>query len=262
MSSMVYFLTFGILSPFLTLWWSRRLGFKTLKLQLMLQTFFLVFFFAAVGNQSGEAASDLAAVIFLIGVANSFYGFKKVKDLVVSSASPMEQVSPEVAEPQKAKPATTPEVEETSPDEMPRTAQVEIREGENGSEIVATQRTWEEVERFFVQALSNKRGKRFIFEIESSVYTDIYFQGYSEPDLSRTIEAAADLSVRPKLSDKQKLAMSVIGWDLPSEDLPNFIMFLESSESGDRSLAQIFTKTLREGYGLELGTFSVIAPVR
>ena len=262
MSSMVYFLTFGILSPFLTLWWSRRLGFKTLKLQLMLQTFFLIFFFAAVGNQSGEAASDLAAVIFLIGVANSFYGFKKVKDLVVSSASPMEQVSPEVAEPQKVKPPTTPDDEETSLVQMPRTAKVEIREGENGSEIVATQRTWEEVERFFVQALSNKRGKRFIFEIESSVYTDIYFQGYSEPDLSRTIEAAADLSVRPKLSDKQKLAMSVIGWDLPSEDLPNFIMFLESSESGDRSLAQIFTKTLREGYGLELGTFSVIAPVR
>ena len=174
----------------------------------------------------------------------------------------MEQVSPEVAEPQKVKPPTTPDDEETSLVQMPRTAKVEIREGENGSEIVATQRTWEEVERFFVQALSNKRGKRFIFEIESSVYTDIYFQGYSEPDLSRTIEAAADLSVRPKLSDKQKLAMSVIGWDLPSEDLPNFIMFLESSESGDRSLAQIFTKTLREGYGLELGTFSVIAPVR
>ena len=262
MSSMVYFLTFGILSPFLTLWWSRRLGFKTLKLQLMLQTFFLVFFFAAVGNQSGEAASDLAAVIFLIGVANSFYGFKKVKDLVVSSASPMEQVSPEVAEPQVEKPATTPDDEETSLVQMPRTAKVEVREGENGAQLVATQRTWAEVETFFIQALSNKRGKRFIFEIESNIYTDIYFQGYSEPDLSRTIEAAADLSVRPKLSDKQKLAMSVIGWDLPSEDLPNFIMFLESSESGDRSLAQIFTKTLREGYGLELGTFSVIAPVR
>ena len=110
--------------------------------------------------------------------------------------------------------------------------------------------------------MSNKRGKRFIFEIESDLYKDIYFQGYSEPDQSRTIEAAADLSVRPKLSDKQKLAMSVIGWDLPSEDLPNFIMFLETNESGDQSLAQVFTRTLREGYALELGTFSVIAPVR
>jgi hypothetical protein len=88
---------------------------------------------------------------------------------------------------------------------LPQRLKVEIREGEEGSQIVATQRTWEEVETFFIQALSNKRGKRFIFEIESNVYTDIYFQGYSEPDLSRTIEAAADLSVRPMLSDKQKL---------------------------------------------------------
>ena len=261
-SAMFYFLTFGILSPFATIWWGRRLGFKTLKLQLILQIFFLVFFIAAVGNQSGEEASGLATIIFLFGIANSFYGFKKVKDSLVASVKPVEQEAKEVVEPQGANPPTAPDDEETSLVQMPRTAKVEIREGENGSQLVATQRTWAEVETFFIQALSNKRGKRFIFEIESNIYTDIYFQGYSEPDLSRTIEAAADLSVRPKLSDKQKLAMSVIGWDLPSEDLPNFIMFLESSESGDRSLAQIFTKTLREGYGLELGTFSVIAPVR
>jgi len=261
-SAMFYFLTFGILTPFATIWWGRRLGFKALKIQLLLQIFFLIFFIAAVGNQSGEAASGLATIIFLLGIANSFYGFKKVKDLLVVSVNLVEQETPKVAEPQVANPPTTPDVEETSLVQMPRTAKVEVREGENGAQLVATQRTWAEVETFFVQALSNKRGKRFIFEIESNIYTDIYFQGYSEPDLSRTIEAAADLAVRPKLSDKQKLAMSVIGWDLPSEDLPNFIMFLESAESGDRSLAQIFTKTLREGYGLELGTFSVIAPVR
>jgi len=261
-SAMFYFLTFGILSPVATIWWGRRLGFKTLKLQLALQIFFLVFFIAAVGNQSGEAASGLATIVFLLGIANSFYGFKKVKDSLVASVKPVEQENPKVAEPQVVQPPTTPDDQETSLVQMPRTAKVEVREGENGSQLVATQRNWAEVETFFIQALSNKRGKRFIFEIESNIYTDIYFQGYSEPDLSRTIEAAADLSVRPKLSDKQKLAMSVIGWDLPSEDLPNFIMFLESSESGDRSLAQIFTRTLREGYALELGSFSVIAPVR
>jgi serine/threonine protein kinase len=261
-SAMFYFLTFGILTPFASIWWGRRLGFKSLKVQIILQIFFLVFFIAAVGNQNGQEASGIATIIFLLGIANSFYGFKKVKDLLVASVNLVEQETPKVAEPQVANPPATPDVEETSLVQMPRTAKVEVREGENGAQLVATQRTWAEVETFFIQALSNKRGKRFIFEIESNIYTDIYFQGYSEPDLSRTIEAAADLSVRPKLSDKQKLAMSVIGWDLPSEDLPNFIMFLESAESGDRSLAQIFTKTLREGYGLELGTFSVIAPVR
>ena len=122
--------------------------------------------------------------------------------------------------------------------------------------------TWDEVEDFFTKALSSKRGKRFIFEIESDIYKDIYFQGYSEPDASRTIEAAADLSVRPKLSDAQKLAMSAIGWDLPSEDLPNFIMFLDKEESDDLALAEIFVLSLREGYGLELGSFRVIAPSR
>lgn len=260
-SAMVYFLTFGIGAPIATFLWALRLGFKTLGLQLFLQTLFFINFFAFATTESGQTSSDIATVLFLIGIFFSFYGFKKVKDAVVSSANPVADAS-EVVVPQKAQPSTTSDNEENSLVEMPRTVKVEIREGENGSQIVATQRTWEEVERFFVQSLSNKRGKRFIFEIESSVYTDIYFQGYSEPDLSRTIEAAADLSVRPKLSDKQKLSMSAIGWDLPSEDLPNFIMFLESAESGDRSLAQIFTKTLREGYGLELGTFSVIAPVR
>ena len=243
-SAMIYFLTVGLLSPFATLWWGRRLGFKTLKLQLILQTFFLVFFFVAVGNQTG-AASGIAALIFIIGIGNSVYGFKKVKDLLVSSTGLSEKKASQDSDPT-----------------LPPTAKVEVRESAGIAQIVGKQRTWEEVEKFFVHSLSSKRGKRFIFEIESDVYKDIYFQGYSEPDQSRTIEAAADLSVRPKLSDKQKLAMSVIGWDLPSEDLPNFIMFLETNESGDQSLAQVFTRTLREGYALELGTFSVIAPVR
>jgi len=244
-SALIYFFTFGILSPFATIWWGRRLGFKSLKPQLALQFFFLIFIFIASGVEAEGETSDASTIVFVLGVANSFYGFKKVRDLAIASADLVD-----VKELEPAKPPAPP------------TAKVEIRESDGGSQIVGTQRSWTEVETFFVQALSNKRGKRFIFEIESDMYTDIYFQGYSEPDLSRTIEAAADLSVRPKLTDAQKLSMSVIGWDLPSEDLPNFIMFLESDESSDRSLATIFARTLREGYGLELGTFRVLAPVR
>ena len=242
-SALAYIFTFGIMSPVATIWWGRKLGFKSLKLQLALQSFFSFFILMGTIAEANQPPSDILSVLRIIGIVVGVLGYRRIVNLLTQPTAPADKV-------------------ETPLVEMPRTAKVEVREGENGSQLVATQRTWAEVETFFIQALSNKRGKRFIFEIESNIYTDIYFQGYSEPDLSRTIEAAADLSVRPKLSDKQKLAMSVIGWDLPSEDLPNFIMFLESSESGDRSLAQIFTRTLREGYGLELGTFSVIAPVR
>jgi serine/threonine protein kinase len=242
-SALAYVFTFGIASPVATIWWGRKIGFKSLKLQLALQSFFSLFVLMGTIAEANQPPSGLLSGLRVIGIVVGVLGYRRIVNLLTQPTAPADKV-------------------ETPLVEMPRTAKVEVREGENGSQLVATQRTWAEVETFFIQALSNKRGKRFIFEIESNIYTDIYFQGYSEPDLSRTIEAAADLSVRPKLSDKQKLAMSVIGWDLPSEDLPNFIMFLESSESGDRSLAQIFTRTLREGYGLELGTFSVIAPVR
>jgi hypothetical protein len=242
-SALAYIFTFGIMSPVATIWWGRKLGFKSLKLQLALQSFFSLFVLMGTIAEANQPPSGFLSGLRVIGIVVGVLGYRRIVNLLTQPTAPADKV-------------------ETPLVEMPRTAKVEVREGENGSQLVATQRTWAEVETFFIQALSNKRDKRFIFEIESNIYTDIYFQGYSEPDLSRTIEAAADLSVRPKLSDKQKLAMSVIGWDLPSEDLPNFIMFLESSESGDRSLAQIFTRTLREGYGLELGTFSVIAPVR
>ena len=244
-SALAYVFSFGIASPIATIWWGRKIGFKSLKLQLALQTFFSVFVLMGTIAEANQPPSGFLSGLRVVGMVIGIIGYRRVVSLLMKTGE-----SPIADEPVDVTPPSPPKTK------------VEIREGEEGSQVVATQRTWEEVERFFVQALSNKRGKRFIFEIESDVYTDIYFQGYSEPDLSRTIEAAADLSVRPLLSDKQKLGMSVIGWDLPSEDLPNFIMFLESSESGDRSLAQIFTKTLREGYGLELGTFSVIAPVR
>ena len=242
-SALAYVASFGIMSPVATIWWGRKIGFKSLKLQLALQTFFSLFVLMGTIAEANQPPSGFLSGLRVIGIVLGVLGYRRIVNLLIQPVTPEVKV-------------------ETPLVEMPRTVKVEVREGENGAQLVATQRTWAEVETFFIQALSNKRGKRFIFEIESNIYTDIYFQGYSEPDLSRTIEAAADLSVRPKLSDKQKLAMSVIGWDLPSEDLPNFIMFLESAESGDRSLAQIFTKTLREGYGLELGTFSVIAPVR
>ncbi len=244
-SALAYVFSFGIASPIATIWWGRKIGFKSLRLQLALQSFFSILVFAGTVAEANQPPSGFLSGLRVVGMVVGVFGYRRVVNLLLKTSDTPDAVQSEVG----------------TPPAPPKT-KVEIREGEEGSQVVATQRTWEEVERFFIQALSSKRGKRFIFEIESSVYTDIYFQGYSEPDLSRTIEAAADLSVRPKLSDKQKLSMSAIGWDLPSEDLPNFIMFLESAESGDRSLAQIFTKTLREGYGLELGTFSVIAPVR
>ena len=242
-SVLAYVSSFGIGSPVATMWWGRKIGFKTLKVQFGLQLFFSIFVIMGTIAEANQEPSGLLSGLRVIGTGIGYLGYRRIINLLLDSSeksSDGEKVTSRAKQPSK----------------------IEVREGLLDSKLVGSQNSWDQVESFFVQALSSKRGKRFIFEIESDLYKDIYFQGYSEPDQSRTIEAAADLSVRPMLSDKQKLAMSVIGWDLPSEDLPNFIMFLETNESDDQSLAQVFTRTLREGYALELGTFSVIAPVR
>jgi hypothetical protein len=221
--------SFGMLAPITTFWWGRKIGFTDLKRQLILQFIFGLLTLIGTVAESGQQPSSALSFLRLLGICLGIFGYRKIVDLLARGSS---------------KPNT------------------ELVKSEQASSRLESHLTWHEVEKSFLQGLANKRGKRFIFEIDSAVYKDIYFQGYSEPDASRTIEAAADLSVRPKLSDKQKLSMSVIGWDLPSEDLPNFIMFLDTDESDDRALAAIFARTLREGYGIELGTFRVIAPIR
>jgi hypothetical protein len=138
----------------------------------------------------------------------------------------------------------------------------EQRRAESASEVTGGHQSWDEVKAAFASALSKHQGTRFIIEILSAELQDIYFQGYEEPDGAWTIEAAADLSVRPHLTEDQKVKMSMIGWERPSEGLPNFIMFLEADESDNDDIAEIFTKSLRDGYGLSITKFRVMAKAR
>jgi hypothetical protein len=133
---------------------------------------------------------------------------------------------------------------------------------ELASVVTGGHQSWEEVKATFKEALAKHKGSRFIIEILSAEYQDIFFQGYEEPDGAWTIEAAADLAVRPHLTEDQKVKMSMIGWDLPSEGLPNFIMFLEADESEHEDMAEIFMKSLRDGYGLTITKFRVMAKDR
>ena len=242
-SMFVHVLSFGIASPFITIWWARKIGFKGLKAILAAQCFFSSLALIGTVAEANQSPSGFLWSVRTIALGFGVWGFIRI----LNNVAPIDGKESAKALEVPAKKAES---------------KVEVRESEVDSKLVGTYGTWAEVEAFFAKVLSKKEGKRFIFEIESDVITDIYFQGYSESDSSRTIEAAADLSVRPYLTADQKKNMSKVGWELPSEGLPNFIMFLEVEESNYRSVAAIFTRSLKEGYGLEIGTFRVMAPVR
>jgi serine/threonine protein kinase len=243
LSIFFHVISFGILAPFITIWWGRKISFKGIKAILGAQCFFSSLAFIGTVAEANQSPSGFLWSIRTIAIVFGAWGFIRI----LNDVAPQTGIA-------AAKEQETPAKKSES--------KVEVREGLVDSMLVGTYGTWEEIEAFFAKVLSKKDGKRFIFEIESDVISDIYFQGYSESDSSRTIEAAADLSVRPRPTDDQKNKMAKIGWELPSEGLPNFIMFLDVNESGYRSLASIFTRSLKEGYGLEIGTFRVLAPVR
>jgi serine/threonine protein kinase len=227
----VYFLSFGMFAPFVTLWWARRIGFLHLKTILVVQSLTSFLIFAGTVAESGQSPSGFLWLVRIVGLFTCLWSYSVIKEKL----------------------GAKPVIEERTKKE---------RRAETAGEVTGGHQSWEEVKATFKSAVSTRHGKRFIIEILSAEYQGIYFQGYSEPDGAWTIEAAADLSVRPHLTEDKKVKMSMIGWELPSEGLPNFIMFLEADESDDDDISEIFTKSLRDGYGLSITKFRVMAKAR
>ena len=117
--------------------------------------------------------------------------------------------------------------------------------------------SWSVVESTIFEYLAGRKGKQFTIEILSNVYTGIYFQGYSEPGGYITVEAASNISVKPPLETENRKGLIKIGWEPPSDGLPNFIKFLDLKESENAEIAKLFVETLQNGYKLEIGTFKV-----
>jgi len=229
-SATLYIFSFGLVSPFVTWWWTRRVGYVGLKAVLIAQSLLTAVVYYGIATTSNDPMSDFMALTFFVNYVSSVWSYQVIKRRL--AGIDFKKKSPEEKSKQRA------------------------------SEVTGGHQSWDEVKEAFKRALAKHKGSRFIIEILSAEYTDIYFQGYSEPDGAWTIEAAADLAVRPNLSEDQKVKMSMIGWDRPSEGLPNFIMFLEADESEHEDLAEIFTKSLRDGYGLSITKFRVMAKDR
>jgi hypothetical protein len=135
-------------------------------------------------------------------------------------------------------------VSETSPEDRA------FAEDENGKPIFPL--TWGDITgEIYSVLISSKRG-RFSFEVESPSLTGLFFQGYLESDGSATIECAADLSVRPKISISQKDALVKLGWEPPTQKLPNFLRLMDLEESDGGELADFMCTTIRVGYQVPL----------
>ena len=212
----------------------------------------------ALENSAGELPSwagfyilCVYIAIFLVHRYMYFYvktgeapvkGVKKEKKKSKDEAPVVAETPAPVEEPIPA-PATAPAVEPVAEVSDPNATT-----GDN---------SWSVVESTIFEYLAARKGKQFTIEILSNAYTGIYFQGYSEPGGYITVEAASNISVKPPLEAENRKGLIKIGWEPPSDGLPNFIKFLDLKESENSEIAKLFVETLQDGYKLEIGTFKV-----
>jgi hypothetical protein len=67
-SALAYVFSFGIASPIATIWWGRKIGFKSLKLQLALQSFFSLFVLMGTIAEANQPPSGFLSGLRVIGM--------------------------------------------------------------------------------------------------------------------------------------------------------------------------------------------------
>lgn len=123
-------------------------------------------------------------------------------------------------------------------------------EDESGAPLYSV--SWRDIQADIYAILAQVGREQFVLEVAAESIAGIFMQGYFEDDGSATVECAADLSLRPKVTLGQMDALQRVGWEPPSRDIPNFIVFLSPADSTPDALADFFTRTLRDGYGLRV----------
>lgn len=111
---------------------------------------------------------------------------------------------------------------------------------------------WLEITRLFADMIE-AADDLLIIQTHSKRYTSChpYLQICYEDDRAMTIEAVSNRFLRPALSIDAQNTMSEFGWELSDEEnMPNYFKFLHKESANPLVVAELFTKTLRQVYGV------------
>jgi len=111
---------------------------------------------------------------------------------------------------------------------------------------------WLSITKLLAEMISNA-DDLLIIQTYSQRYTDCdpYLQICFEDDRAMTIEAVSNKFLTPPLSVDAQNTMLELGWELSDDPkLPNYFKFLHRENAEPYQVAQLFTATLRNAYGI------------
>jgi hypothetical protein len=113
---------------------------------------------------------------------------------------------------------------------------------------------WLSITKIFAEVIA-RADDLLIIEAQSERYEDChpYLQICYEDDGAMTIEAVSNRFLTPPLSLDAQNTMAELGWGLSDESsLPNYFIFLHKEEARVEVVAELFTRTLRLAYGIQI----------
>lgn len=119
-------------------------------------------------------------------------------------------------------------------------------------QAVTVAQEWLEITRLFADMIE-AANDLLIIQTYSKRYTNChpYLQICYEDDRAMTIEAVSNKFLRPMLSIDAQNTMNELGWDLSEEEnMPNYFKFLHKEDADPQVVAELFTRTLRQVYGI------------
>lgn len=119
-------------------------------------------------------------------------------------------------------------------------------------QAVMVAQEWLEITRLFAEMIE-AADDLLIIQTHSKRYTSChpYLQICYEDDRAMTIEAVSNKFLRPMLSIDAQNTMNELGWELSEEEnMPNYFKFLHKENADPQVVAELFTKTLRQVYGI------------
>ena len=232
-------LSFGFLGPAAGIPLAYRVKTRAVSVFMAINSIAVIVFFGEIiSTPEGSEAATYATVIWGL---NLIYGFFLPVAMRMNTSDDEVETRPVFSKIETAKPTESEKIDPFDDEEYFANAQAKLQK--------EPKKSWNDLRETVTEILSHSGIERFNIEFAQPDISGIYFQGFRDKSGSITIEAAANLSVRPEITNEQNRNIIGTGWEPPAGDNPNYIQFLDLSQSNLKFIAELILKTLRDGYG-------------
>ena len=233
-------LSFGFLGPAAGIPLAYRVKSRAVSVFMAINSIAVIVFFGEiVSTPEGSEAATYATVIWAL---NLLYGFFLPVAMRLKSSDDEVETRPVFSKVDTAKLAESEKIDPFDDEEYFANAQAKLQKEPK-------KKSWNELRDEVIEILDHSGIEGFNIEFAQPDIAGIYFQGFRDKSGCITIEAAANLSVRPEITPEQNRNIIRTGWEPPAGDNPNYVKFLDLTQSNLKFIAELILTTLRDGYG-------------